>query len=318
MIQTPPRLSTMRTMVGSFFVCIGTGIMKELKKHLSLSEQVALLESRGLVISNRAEAEQLLYHVNYYRLSGYLHGFKQDDKVHYLPGTTLDQIKALYDFDRKLTRILMFALEDIEETLKTRISYTLTSAFPENPLVYLNSSIYRSTEQFERFKEYLGRELENNKGLPFIKHHIEEYDGHLPMWVAVEIMTMGNLSALYKNLQSDYQKTLAKAYHTGPNQLQSWIENLKNTRNHLAHYMRIYNFNFGRSPTQCYRHHRYTVASGRIFDQIYVMSFMYSTPDEWNHYVLPEISALLENYSEYIKLSALGFPDNWLEILTVK
>ena len=50
--------------------------MKELKKHLSLTEQVALLESRGLVIADKQAAEELLYHVNYYRLSGYLHGFK--------------------------------------------------------------------------------------------------------------------------------------------------------------------------------------------------------------------------------------------------
>ena len=55
--------------------------MKELKKHLSLTEQVALLESRGLVIADKQAAEELLYHVNYYRLSGYLHGFKQEDKA---------------------------------------------------------------------------------------------------------------------------------------------------------------------------------------------------------------------------------------------
>ena len=65
--------------------------MKELKKHLSLTEQVALLESRGLVIADKQAAEELLYHVNYYRLSGYLHGFKQEDKAHYLSGTTLEQ-----------------------------------------------------------------------------------------------------------------------------------------------------------------------------------------------------------------------------------
>ena len=40
--------------------------MKELKKHLSLTEQVALLESRGLVIADKQAAEELLYHVNYY------------------------------------------------------------------------------------------------------------------------------------------------------------------------------------------------------------------------------------------------------------
>ena len=243
--------------------------MKELKKHLSLAEQIALLESRGLIIEDRQKAEQLLYHVNYYRLSGYLHGFKQDDGVNYVSGTTLKQIKMLYDFDRKLTRILMFALEDIEETLKTRLSYSLTSAFPENPLIYLDGSIYRNQADFLRFSSLFYHEFKNNRNLPFIKHHIEEYEGNLPMWVAVEILTMGNISAVYKNLKTTYQKDLAHSYQTGPTQLMSWIENLTFTRNHLAHYMRIYDFNFGRTPAQCKKHHKYTQASGRIFDQIY-------------------------------------------------
>ena len=292
--------------------------MKELKKHLSLAEQVTLLESRGLIVADKAEAERLLYHVNYYRLSGYLHGFKQEDGVHYLPGTTLAQIKALYDFDRKLTRILMFALEDIEETLKTRLSYSLTSAFPENPLIYLDGSIYRNQSDFLRFSSLFYHEFKNNRNLPFIKHHIKEYDGNLPMWVAVEILTMGNISAIYKNLKGSYQKVLARSYHTGPVQLENWIENLTFTRNHLAHYMRIYDFSFGRTPTQCKYHHQYKKTSWRIFDQIYIMSFLYSTPTEWNDYVLPEIEALLEEYSEYVKLPALGFPENWREILTIK
>lgn len=292
--------------------------MKELKKHLSLAEQVDLLESRGLVIADKKAAERLLYHVNYYRLSGYLHGFKQEDGVHYLPDTTLEQIKLLYDFDRKLTRILMFALEDIEETLKTRLSYSLTSAFPDNPLIYLDASIYRNQSDFLKFSSLFYHEFKNNRKLPFIKHHIEEYDGNLPMWVAVEILTMGNLSAIYNNLKTPYQKALARSYNTGPVQLRSWIENLTYTRNHLAHYMRVYDFNFGRTPAQCNKHHKYKEASGRIFDQIYIMSFLYSTPDEWNNYVLPEIEALLEEYAECVELSALGFPTNWRKILTIE
>ena len=289
--------------------------MKELKKHVSLSDQVQLLVSRGLVVSDFEEAEKFLFHVNYYRLSGYLYSFKQPDGVNYFPQTTLEQIQTLYDFDRKFTRILMFALEDIEETFKTRLSYALTSAFPENPLVYLSSEIYRDFKDFERFEHHFHAELHNNRNLPFIKHHIQDYSGQLPMWVAVEILTMGNLSALYKNLLPAYQKKIAQYYETGTEQLKSWITNLTYTRNHLAHYMRIYDFNFGRTPKQCKKHHLYKQSSGRIFDQIYIMSFMYSTPSEWNSYVIPEMAALFENYSEYVHLSALGFPDNWQEIL---
>lgn len=135
------------------------------------------------------------------------------------------------------------------------------------------------------------------------------------MWVAVEIFTMGNLSAMYKNLKSVYQKRLAHTYSTGSVQLESWIKNLTFTRNHLAHYMRVYDYNFGRTPVQCRRHHKYTAATGRIFDQIYIMSFMYSNPQEWNDYVLPEIDSLLREYQDVAELKCLGFPAEWRKIL---
>lgn len=127
--------------------------MKELKKHLQVSDQINLLISRGLTVNNRTAAEQWLSCVNYYRLSGYLYSFRDKNGM-YLPGTTLEQIRQLYDFDRKLTRILMYALEDIEETLKTRISYALTSAFPADPLIYLQPTIYKNSNDFFRFQTY--------------------------------------------------------------------------------------------------------------------------------------------------------------------
>lgn len=290
--------------------------MKELKKHLSLTGQVDLLMSRGLIVRDKQAAMHVLSNINYYRFTGYLHGFKVKQTGKYREETTFEEIHSLYSFDQRFTRILMFALEDIEETLKTRLSYTLTQAFPEDPLIYLQPKIYRNGEDFTRFQAYFAKEVDNNKKLPFIKHHIDQYGGQLPMWVAVEIMTMGNIHALYKNLQAPYQKEIAATYKTGVVQLSSWIQNLTYTRNHLAHYMRIYDFNFGRTPAQCNKHHKYTKTTGKIFDQIYVMSFMYSDAMEWNNYILPEIEELLQRYSVFVKLDALGFPPNWKEILT--
>lgn len=289
--------------------------MKELKKHLSLGKQVDLLVSRGLIVRDRQEAMHILSNINYYRFTGYLHGFKTKPANTYKVGTTFEQIHSLYKFDQQFTRILMFALEDIEETFKTRLSYTMTQAFPNDPLIYLQPKIYRNGEDFTRFQAYFSKEVENNKKLPFIKHHIDQYGGQLPMWVAVEIMTMGNLYALYKNLQAPYQKEIAATYQTGVVQLTSWIQNMTYTRNHLAHYMRIYDFNFGRTPAQCRKHHIYKTASGRIFDQIYVMSFMFSDAREWNNYVLPELEKLLARYDVFVSLDAIGFPKNWKEIL---
>lgn len=288
---------------------------KTLKKHLSISDQVSLLENRGLIIVDRSEAESFLEHVNYYRFSGYLHDFKIKKSNQYEKGLSFSTIARIYEFDMKLTRLLMYVLEDIEETLKTRFAYTLSSAYPDNPLIYMEENIYKDETELNRFKSMFKTAINNNKGLPFIKHHIDVYGGEFPVWVAVEIMTMGNIRALYDNLQNLLKKEIARKYNTGSIQLANWIQNLTYTRNHLAHYMRIYNYRFGRIPKSCKQHPIKAVYRGKIFDQIAVMSFMYSRTQDWNTYVLKELDIILSQYNDVVDLSSIGFPEDWESVL---
>ena len=280
-----------------------------------MDEQLGKLSGRGLIVENCDETKKMLFNINYYRFSGYLFGFKQSGSDEYVKGVNVARIKRIYDFDRRFTRILMFALEDIEETLKTRISYLITSFFPDDPLIYLKPMIYRNYGPYIKFLKKFYRSVDDNRKLPFVKHHFDQYGGKMPMWVAVELWTMGNLHAIYDNLLPKYQKDIARSYGTGPTQLSSWIKNLTYTRNHLAHYMRIYDFNFGRSPIQCKNYHVYKNVANRIFDQIYIISFMYSDKNEWNEFVIPEIKGLLYEYAPVISLTCIGFPDNWEELL---
>jgi len=288
---------------------------KALKLHKSIKEQIELLKSRGLIINDDEQATEVLSRINYYRLSGYLHSFKQQGTDKYQDGISFSKISRIYDFDVKLTRLLMFVLEDIEETFKTRFSYTLSSSFPSEPLIYLDAKIYRDQDDFDKFNKLFKDSKKNNKGLPFIQHHYKVYGGDIPIWVAVEIMTMGNLQALYGNLNGSYQKEIAKKYNTGPQQLENWLENITYTRNHLAHFMRIYRYSFGRIPKSCKNHPISAVYSGKIFDQIAIMSFMYSKPVEWNEYVLPEMKELLQEYEGVVACGDLGFPSDWENVL---
>lgn len=290
--------------------------MKQLKMHLSVDDQVNLMISRGMIVTDFDAARAFLSANNYYRFSGYFGNFKEPCSEMYKPGTNFENIQVIYEFDKKLTRILMYILEDIEETLKTRLSYNITAAHPDDPLIYLKASIYRDRDAYTQFVEIVNKFVRLNNGLPFIKHHIAHYDGQIPFWVIVELLTMGNIHALYHNLMTSYQKAIARNYGTSVEILTNWIQNLTFTRNHLAHYMRIYNFNFGRTPMHCKNHHTYKVTTNKVFDQLYVMFHMYSNKEEWNSYVLVELQRLMDAYKTKIDLSCLGFPENWTEVLT--
>lgn len=284
---------------------------KQLKKHLSIDSQITKLKSRGLVIENEEYAKEVLDRISYYRLTGYLHDFRKPGEDTYIDGITFNTIVSIYGFDTRLTRLLMFALEDIEETFKTRFSYVLSSEFPNDPQIYTRKKIYRNEKELKKSRGMINKAKKNNQELPFIKHHIEHYDGKLPIWVAVEIMTMGTMRALYENLQGTYQKKIAKKYNTNSVILKNWIANITYTRNHLAHYMRVYNYNFGRIPSSCKNHPTSVVYRGRVFDQIMVMKFLYSDEKEWNEYIIPELKTLLTSYNQVVTLEGLGFPCDW-------
>lgn len=284
---------------------------KKLKKHLSIDGQIAKLVSRGLVIEDEEFAKEVLNRISYYRLTGYLHDFKKPGSDAYVDGLSFNSIVSIYEFDSRLTRLLMFALEDIEEAFKTRFAYALSSAFPNDPQIYTKLKIYRDEEELKKSRKMIASAKRNNHSLPFIKHHIDHYNGKLPIWVAVEIMTMGTMRALYNNLQRPFQKKIAKKYNTSSVILQNWLENITFTRNHLAHYMRVYNYNFGRIPSSCKNHPTSALYRGRIFDQIMVMKFMYSDEIEWNEYFVPQLKQLINDYDEVIELSCLGFPEDW-------
>ena len=117
--------------------------MMELKKRTSIAEQIELMEKRGLIIRDHSIVAEALRNLNYYRISGYLHDFKKPGADEYEDGLTWERLQALYDFDRRFTSILMFALESIEETLKARLAYLVTESFPDDPLIYLSMDIYR-------------------------------------------------------------------------------------------------------------------------------------------------------------------------------
>lgn len=93
---------------------------KKLKLHKSIQEQIAHLKARGLIIEDECDAEFFLSNVNYYRFSGYLFEFRKPGSSYYLENITFNRIVNLYRFDSKLNRILMYVLEDVEETLKAR------------------------------------------------------------------------------------------------------------------------------------------------------------------------------------------------------
>ncbi|WP_372997382.1 Abi family protein [Lutispora sp.] len=287
-------------------------MMPMIKPATTYEQQIELLEKRGLIITDKSKAKEMLTRLNYYTFSGYLHDFKVGE-CKYVDNLSFERVYNIIEFDRRLRNLLMYAIETIEHTLKTKISYNFAHSF--GPLGYLNSDVFKDKKEHDIFIEKFKNSMNKNKKLPFVKHHIDKYGGKLPIWVATEIFTMGMVYYFYNNIPTKNQKAIAAEFNTGPRQLLSWIENITYLRNMIAHYMRLYNFKLQKTPIKCKYNHKYKETSYRVFDIIYIMNFLIFDSKEWNNYIVSNIKSLILEYEEDVNIKCIGFPEDWEKIL---
>lgn len=181
-------------------------MVKDLKPPLTLEQQVDLLESRGLIISNVDFAVEVLSRINYYRLSAYSLSLRENDKFN--RGATFEQVYQLYEFDAKLRHIIFEVTETIEIQFRTQVAYYLAMEY--GAMSFLDNGLFYNKEYHQRFCEDFNREKDLQANSAFVAHHNQFYDGKMPVWVAVEIFSFGMLSKFYNNFkQSDKTSSLA-------------------------------------------------------------------------------------------------------------
>lgn len=282
----------------------------QMKVPTTYTEQLAKLKERGCVIEDEAACCEVLKAVNYYRLSAYFLPFKGADE-HYKDGTTFRKVYRIYEFDRKLRGILFSAVEEVEIFLRARFAYYHTHKYGATG--YLDSGNYSDKHNAEKFKATLQREIENNKKVLFVKHHLEKYDGVFPIWAIVELFTFGTLSYFYADLTTQDKKQLAEElYRTTPKNLTSWLRCCTDLRNICAHYGRLYYRIFSAMPAGI---NLTDNAKRRLWGAVLVLKNLYPDPFKWNTEVLLPIQALFEEYAEDIDLYHMAFPTDWQEQL---
>lgn len=78
-----------------------------IKFHLELGDQLQVLKSRNLLVADDGCASSALSNIGYYRLSGYWYPLRErcvsdahGRKDTFAPGTSFEDVVALYDFDK--------------------------------------------------------------------------------------------------------------------------------------------------------------------------------------------------------------------------
>lgn len=290
--------------------------MNYTKPPLTFAQQATLLTARGL-IATAAEVERRLQDVSYYRLSAYWHSFKRPDDT-LIPGTTLEQVWRRYVFDRHLRLLAMDAIERVEiALLRTRMVEQFTVRYgPFGHRVWKNFRPDFKPAEHTKLLCDLDHAAERSREV-FVDHFRGKYtsEPHLPLWMAAEIMTFGQLFTFYRQMHRAEQQQLAAKFGILPPVLESWLHTLNFVRNNCAHHGRLWNRELPLRPLIPDRKHQpdwhspTTPRNDRVYAVLLLLRHL-------QRYVAPQshwparLRTLLSDYSE-IPQSAMGFPSGW-------
>ncbi|WP_418186994.1 Abi family protein [Aliarcobacter lanthieri] len=216
-----------------------------LKPFLTVEEQIEQLKSRGMKFHNEEKAKKYLENLNYYRLGGYWLIFEENHEKHeFYEDTYFEEVVNLYLFDRDLKLLLLDAIERVEVSIRSKLAYHLAQNFGSH--AHLKAEIFSSSINYSKTLIKLKSELDRNRNEIFIKHHFEKYSEELPpIWVSVEVMTIGQISNWYSNIKDrKYRQIIAKSYDLDEKILSSFLHHLTIIRNISAHHSRLWNKKF--------------------------------------------------------------------------
>lgn len=281
--------------------------MSSVKPFLTYDQQIQKLKDRGCIIADEKFCKNVLANVNYYRLSAYFLPYKTTNDT-YKPGTVFEKVYRIYEFDRKLRSILFSAIEVIEIHYRARLSYFHAGKY--GPLGYLNPSTFNSNHNAIKFQENIDREIENNKQVLFVKHHITNYNNQFPLWVISELFTFGMISYFYNDLTTADKKVFAGINYR---EIASWLRCCTDLRNICAHYGNLYYRIFSAIPRGISIPNS---AKRQLWGAVLSVKALYPSAEKWNSEVLPKITDLFSTYANDIELAHIGFPKDWLIELT--
>lgn len=312
--------------------------MKE-KTFKTLDELIDILISRGVEIkdvSERAYAKRVLERNGYYNLiNGYSNLFldipDESGVPRYHSGTTLEEIHALYQFDRVLRNIFFRYVLEVETNIKSLISYYFSEVHGhKNYLIYsnFNTSLRDSNSKITGLIAEIQRQIASKSNDPSIAHYLNKH-GYVPLWVLNNILTLGTISKFYSLMLPSERQSISRHFNMLDNDLENSLLYISSIRNFCAHGNRLYCYRTKHPLANTTYHQSLNIPtrpSGEfiygkrdLFACVIVLKRLLSNNDykrmskELFRAIRTLESKLIVLTKEEI-LNEMGFPNNWREL----
>lgn len=223
------------------------------KPFKSYDEQIQLLKSRGLIIQNNQFARHMLQTYSYYDL---INGNLDQLMLHRHPdlfksGTTFEDLVQIRYTEDRIKSIFLRQILMIEKTFKSTLSYYISDTFGvnSNDGGYLSQSNYSGThanivrKTMKTLRNIRDGNVGNKKQGGPINHYRENHN-HIPPWILVDELTLGETIYWFKGINSNGKGKISSQLLHVPTPLTSnlqlelfqiTIDILREFRNFFAH-----------------------------------------------------------------------------------
>ena len=319
------------------------------KAPLTPSEQLDLLQHRGLVVHDHQKALRLLEVTTLFRLSPYMRPFQEpgDPSHTFKQGTKLSDVVYVYRFDSELRQLMMVAVERFEVAVRAAISNvmapkygahwyldrgTFKTRYRRDQMISSLEAIQASeADKFARECRHIrnsnvseaekARRIEQRKRDNYPRFYGQTYEAPQlpPSWAVVEELSLGAISHLYQGLARDAdRKAIARHFGLPQRVLESWLHTVTAVRNICAHHARLWNRELGVPPQWPKHFPKPTTSTGtdiprRLFTIAMLMTHITTRISPDSHW-LKRFRQLLADHPN-IPRQPMGLPQDWEERL---
>lgn len=305
------------------------------KPYLTVPQQRALLESRGMAIPDHAKADEYLRRIGYYRLSAYWYPFRKLTELHdgtfklgdsFKHGTEFKHATDLYAFDKGLRLLVLDAIERIEISVRTEVALAIGQHAPkahrDPSKVDTRFKSINPPKPQSMYASWLAKldEKESSSKEEFAVHFRNKYQGEqMPIWIAVELLDFGPLSIFLSGMRFSDLQVVARSYGIPrPHLVKSWIRSLSAIRNVCAHHSRLWNKPLTDQPALPNPSeipeldHMIVGGNVRIYAALAIIRLLLrqiNPRTKWADRMKAHMGTFPA--APNIKISDMGFPDDW-------
>lgn len=292
-----------------------------------------LQQEKELIIPDTNVAKLTLEKLSYYSLiCGYKKLFKHTPSQKYIYGVTFEELVAFYYFDEELRSLFMKYILHVERHIKSLLSYHFCEKYGENDTEYLNINNYTLTKknftQINRLVHSMQKAISLPSQYTYISHHANTY-GNVPLWVAMNAFTFGQVSKMFQYITNDVQYKISQKFeYITERELHQFITVLARCRNVCAHGERLFSFRIHETIPDTTLHHKlniktknghYIYGKQDLFSVVIALKYLINNNDfklfkTDLHKLITQVLKKCSHLSKEQLLNEMGFPENWNNI----